>query len=102
MTLTYPTIAEARRLSKPHNLDGLIMIAFKDGLIRSVSYGKDKAKCKQLAALLDWLVDEIGDAAEVNLVNLSEFEKDGFAIGNLTTHDAQQELPDTIKQDSEL
>ena len=72
MSLNNITISTAKWLTTKNNLQGCMILAIQDGQVKAVSYGADKHKCRQLAALVDRTVE----AVESGAVNLSCFEPD--------------------------
>jgi len=58
------TIALAKRMCAFHELDGAVVIAFKDGQYKAVSYGVTAEFCRRLKPVVESageLVEAVGD-----------------------------------------
>lgn len=62
------SISTAKTFAKKHDLEGVVIVSIRNGIICHTSYGADRAKCQQLGRLVDSMADRIGEA------DLSEFE----------------------------
>lgn len=62
------SIPTAKAFAKEHELEGVVILAIKDGQICTTSYGADTPKCRQLAKLNDAIAEMSLDA------DLSEFQ----------------------------
>lgn len=70
MSLDRISIATARWLTNTNGLDGVVIIAFGEQ-VKSVSYGADVKKCRQLGKLIDAICSDLIDSGAVCL---TEFE----------------------------
>lgn len=53
------TVPDAKRLANALQADGLLIIAFKRGKIKGVSYGDNRTLCRQYGRALDGIIDRI-------------------------------------------
>jgi hypothetical protein len=61
MALDKITIGTAGWLAKSNNLDGVAIFAFDNGELKSVSYGRTRKECSDLAKLIDRVCEQIED-----------------------------------------
>ena len=67
----FPSIADARARAKENKLDGLIIMAFRNGKVKAASYGTTVERCRSLGAV----VDSITEQAFKGAWDLSGFER---------------------------
>ena len=59
MGLRSVSLKTAERLASALDLDGLILVAFKDGVYKAVSWGDTREHCGRLRPILDQIADEV-------------------------------------------
>jgi hypothetical protein len=56
----FPTVRMARHLARQLGLDGVVIVGIAGGQVGSASYGSTVAQCRQLAPIVDRLVEALG------------------------------------------
>lgn len=69
-------IGTAKWLTTSNRLDGVAIIAFKDGQTKAVSYGATRPKCDQLGNLIDHICERVIENGAVNLRTFEVYGQD--------------------------